>query len=78
MTRDPLEPILDDPDADGPRLAHAADLADRGDPLGTLIRVQCEVDALDPDDPRRPALEAEEAELLDGPRFRPAGLRRSL
>jgi len=60
-----LDAIRDAPDDDGPRLAYADALTQRGDPRGELIVVQCQLAALPAaDDPRRPALARREHALL--------------
>src|SRR5262245_43508415 len=59
-----LRAIRDSRDDDAPRLAYADWLEERGDPRGEFIRVQCELARISADDPRRPALEARERELL--------------
>jgi uncharacterized protein (TIGR02996 family) len=51
-------------DDDAPRLAYAAALLAEGDARGRLVEVQCELARLGRLDPRRRALEAEEAALL--------------
>src|SRR5262245_23639561 len=60
-----LEDIRANPDDDTPRLVFADWLMERDNPRGEFIRVQCELAKLDDEDPRRPALEARERELLD-------------
>ncbi|MCC6418429.1 MAG: TIGR02996 domain-containing protein [Gemmataceae bacterium] len=67
MTRNQalLQGIFAAPDDDGPRLIYADWLEENGWPgWACLIRVQCELARLPGRDPRRPALEAREAELL--------------
>jgi uncharacterized protein (TIGR02996 family) len=60
-----LQYICANPDDDTPRLVYADWLEDHGRPeRAEVIRVQIELAALPVDDPRRPALEAREAELL--------------
>ncbi len=60
-----LRAILADPDDDAPRLIYADWLDERGDAArAEFIRVQCAVAALKADDPRRPALEARELDLV--------------
>ncbi len=56
--------ILEQPDADGPRLVFADWLEERGDPHAELIRVQCEL-ASGVEATRREALKAREQELLE-------------
>ncbi len=51
-----IEQILQCPDDDAPRLAYADWLAERGDPRGDFIRVDCEMEGLDEADPRREPL----------------------
>src|SRR5262245_57708734 len=61
-----LRAIIDRPDDDLPRLVYADYLDEVGDPArAEFIRVQCELAGLPEDDPRRPALEDREHELLD-------------
>jgi uncharacterized protein (TIGR02996 family) len=61
-----LRAIREAPDDDGPRLVYADWLDEHGEPdRAALIRVQCELFRLPPDDPRRPVLEARLRELLD-------------
>ncbi len=61
-----LRAIIERPDDDTPRLVYADYLDDLGDhPRAEFIRVQCELAHLPDDDPRRPALEDREHELLD-------------
>lgn len=60
-----LRAIHANPDDDTPRLVYADWLAETGDPdRGEFIRVQCDLARLDQADPRRPALEDREHELL--------------
>src|SRR5262245_41398238 len=59
-----LRTIRERPDDDGPRLVYADWLEEHGDPRGEFIRIQCELAKLPPWDPRRPALEEREADLL--------------
>ena len=59
-----LDAICDDPEDDAPRLLFADWLAERGDPRGEFIRVQCALAGLDTDDPGREALKRQEADLL--------------
>ncbi len=59
-----LEAIAGRPDDDTPRLVYADWLEERGDPRGTFVRVQCALDRLSADDPRRPALEDQADDLL--------------
>src|SRR5947209_4719841 len=51
-------------DDDAPRLVYADWLADRGDPRGTFVRLQCALAALPPEDPLRSDLEQTERRLL--------------
>jgi uncharacterized protein (TIGR02996 family) len=65
MSRDSfLRTIRERPEDDGPRLVYADWLEEQGDPRGEFIRIQCELARLPPWDPRRPALEEREADLL--------------
>src|SRR5262249_56269648 len=59
-----LRAIRDEPDDDALRLIFADWLEERADPRGTLMRLQVTRAGLPPDDPRRPELEQQEAELL--------------
>jgi uncharacterized protein (TIGR02996 family) len=59
-----LDAILAEPDNDVPRLIFADWLEEHGDQRSEFIRVQCQLARLREDDPRRPALEAREQELL--------------
>ena len=59
-----LARIRDQPDDDGPRLIFADWLAERGDPRGEFIRVQCALARLPPEDPRRESLREREQTLL--------------
>jgi uncharacterized protein (TIGR02996 family) len=59
--------ILDAPEDDAPRLVYADWLEDNGQAQRCqLIRVQCELARIPPDDPRRQALQRQEAKLLRG------------
>ena len=60
-----LEAIAAHPDDDAPRLVYADWLEERGDPRGAFIRLQCALERLAVDDPRRSLLEDEADELLD-------------
>ncbi|AGA28644.1 TIGR02996 domain-containing protein [Singulisphaera acidiphila] len=61
-----LRAVIDSPDDDAPRLEYAGWLESRGEPeRGEFIRVQCALDTMSADDPRRPPLQAREAELLE-------------
>lgn len=61
-----LRAVINSPDDDAPRLEYAGWLESRGEPeRGEFIRVQCALDAMPADDPRRPPLQAREAELLE-------------
>lgn len=64
-----LQAIREAPDDDAPRLVYADWLTDHGDDLGRaraeLIRVQCQLARLAPDDPGRAALSERETALLD-------------
>lgn len=57
--------ILEQPDADAPRLVFADWLEERGDPLAELIRVQCDLAQAKPSDPRSQPLRLRERELLE-------------
>jgi len=60
-----LQAIRDEPDSDVPRLIYADWLDDHGDPArAEFIRTQCERERLPPGDPRQPALEEREEDLL--------------
>jgi uncharacterized protein (TIGR02996 family) len=59
-----LEAIAARPDDDTPRLVYADWLEERGDPRGAFVRVQCALERLSADDPRRPALEDQADDLL--------------
>lgn len=64
-----LAAIADQPDDDLPRLAYADFLDDRGKSArAEFIRVQCELARLPATDPRRAALAAREAELIEAHR----------
>jgi uncharacterized protein (TIGR02996 family) len=56
--------ILDEPDADAPRLVYADWLEERGDPLAELIRVQCALARLGFLDRRGAGLRERERQLL--------------
>jgi uncharacterized protein (TIGR02996 family) len=58
-----FDAILAAPDDDAPRLELARFLTDRGDERGAYIRLSCELDRLERDDPARAALEARCAQL---------------
>ena len=49
-----LATICERPDDDGPRLIFADYLDERGDPLGSFIRIQCALARMAEDDVRRP------------------------
>jgi uncharacterized protein (TIGR02996 family) len=59
-----LRAILTAPEDDAPRLAYADWLAQRGDPRGEFIRIQCRVARPPAGDPEHRALQQREAELL--------------
>jgi uncharacterized protein (TIGR02996 family) len=59
-----LRDIIANPDDDTPRLIYADWLEDQSDPRGEFIHVQCLLADLAVEDPRRPALQARERELL--------------
>ena len=56
-----LDRVCAAPDDDGPRLIFADWLDERGNPRGEFIRIQCALDRLPADDPRRPDLTDREA-----------------
>ncbi len=58
-----LDAILAAPEEDEPRLALARFLTDRGDARGEHIRLSCELEKLERDDPVRKAMEAQVAKL---------------
>jgi uncharacterized protein (TIGR02996 family) len=59
--------IVENPDDDNVRLVFADWLTENGQPeRGDFIRVQCELERLSADDPRKPGLAARERELLAG------------
>lgn len=60
-----LESIQADPEDDGPRMIFADWLDEQGDPRGELIRLQCALARLSPEDGRRPDLEAREREVYE-------------
>jgi uncharacterized protein (TIGR02996 family) len=60
-----LSAIREDPDADGPRLVFADWLDEHGDPRAELIRVQCQLAALNKDDPQVPDLNGRQRTWLD-------------
>src|SRR5262245_55108850 len=59
-----LQAIVADPEDEGVRLIYADWLEEQGNPRGEFIRLQCELEKLSADDPRRPDLEAREKQLL--------------
>src|SRR5881275_1349595 len=60
-----LRTILEDPDADGPRLVYADWLEEHGETArAEFIRVQIELARLGPTDERRTPLQERESELL--------------
>jgi len=59
-----LEDIVARPDDDAPRLIYADWLEERGDPRGEFIRLQCALAGMTVGDPRRPALQERERQLL--------------
>jgi uncharacterized protein (TIGR02996 family) len=59
-----LSAILDDPDDDTLRLVYADCLEEQGDPRGEFIRIQCALARASNADPRRPAWQTRERELL--------------
>jgi uncharacterized protein (TIGR02996 family) len=58
-----LQTILEQPEADAPRLVYADWLEEQGDPLAEMVRVQCELARLDDGHPRRIPLKIREDEL---------------
>jgi uncharacterized protein (TIGR02996 family) len=56
--------ILAAPEADGPRLAYADWLAQRGDPFSDFIRIQCRLAGTGPQDAAYPALRDSEQHLF--------------
>ena len=58
-----LEAVLNEPDEDAHRLVFADWLEEHDDPRGEFIRLQCQLEHLNPDDPRRPACSARERQL---------------
>jgi uncharacterized protein (TIGR02996 family) len=58
-----LEAVILEPDEEAHRLVFADWLEEHNDPRGEFIRLQCELELLDADDPRRPALAEREREL---------------
>jgi uncharacterized protein (TIGR02996 family) len=62
-----LQGVIEQPDDAAPRLVYADWLEENGDPdRAEFIRTQCQLAALPAADPRRPALEARERDLLAG------------
>src|SRR5947199_5750750 len=59
-----LQPILDNPDDDLPRLVFADWLEEQGNPRGTFIRLQCRRAKLPPFDPVWKELLAQEAVIF--------------
>jgi|GEM_PF-3298940 uncharacterized protein (TIGR02996 family) len=59
-----LEEIIKDPNNDDPRLIYADYLEENGDPLGELIRLQCDMAKMRGDEPEFPALEKRQFALL--------------
>jgi uncharacterized protein (TIGR02996 family) len=60
-----LRAVIDEPDDDTPRLVYADWLDEHDDPArAEFIRVQCSLAKMPADDPRRPALQQREKELL--------------
>src|SRR5437667_9156811 len=60
-----LRTILEQPDADGPRLVFADWLEEHGDPHAELIRLQCELAHLPDTEPRRAGLQRRTQEITD-------------
>jgi uncharacterized protein (TIGR02996 family) len=69
-----LQAVVETPDDDAPRLVYADWLEERGDPRGEFIRVQCDLARIGEGDPRRPALESQEQQLLGAHRAEWLGL----
>src|SRR5262249_58371814 len=59
-----LQDIADDPDDDAVRLIYADWLTEQDDPRGEFIRVQVQLTGLSPHDPRWPALNQRQLDLL--------------
>jgi len=59
-----LKAVLDDPDADAPRLVYADWLEEHGDPRADFIRVQCELAQLADEAPQHDALSDRRDRLL--------------
>src|SRR5437899_1204607 len=60
-----LRQVIDEPDADAPRLVFADWLDEHGErDRADFVRAQCRRAALDPDDPAQPELQAREWRLL--------------
>ena len=70
MTHDEafLQAILEDPEADTPRLVYADWLEERGDPRSEFIRVQCELARIGGGDPRSAELGYRQQQLLSAHR----------
>jgi uncharacterized protein (TIGR02996 family) len=60
-----LQTILEQPEADVPRLVYADWLEEQGDPLGELIRLQCQIALLRENDPQRESLSRRQELLLE-------------
>jgi uncharacterized protein (TIGR02996 family) len=60
-----LQTILEQPEADAPRLVFADWLEEQGDPLAELIRIQCELARIDERHPRYSPLQSRERELRE-------------
>src|SRR5207245_10870265 len=59
-----LRAIIEEPGDVGLRLIYADWLEERGDPRGEFIRVQCQLEEVEEDDPRLAELQARQRELL--------------
>jgi uncharacterized protein (TIGR02996 family) len=60
-----LQTIVEQPEADAPRLVYADWLEEQGDPLGEWIRVQCQLALLRDGDPRREPLGRRQEQLFE-------------
>ncbi|HLW65093.1 MAG TPA: TIGR02996 domain-containing protein [Gemmataceae bacterium] len=60
-----LQTILEQPEADAPRLVYADWLDEQGNPLGELVRVQCQLACLHEKDPRREPLCRRQEQLFE-------------
>ena len=59
-----IRAITENPDDDALRLVYADWLEERGNPRGEFIRLQCALERMSQEDPRRESLQAREQELL--------------